>query len=454
MEACVLAANVVKDLLAHREVLVQGFNELDLRYEQMCEQLEEGGSDYRKLEAAFVDLKEAKNKAESDACTAAARADVAEGKGRDAERRYAALESLSRAEKDALHSKVLLHQERAEECGRQLAKSLAAQSLLAQQTQKDSETNVSGGLAASPNLSFDEKTDTPTATGDNKVVDQDAELAKPSRSRSGLSQRDAVINRQAMYIAQKEAELELAAQGAEIAKAEIARQDAEISSKGEYLAKKDERVSEMVKLASQGAELAKAEIARRDAKIANKDGELESLQQQYRKLEDKLASVTQQADCSRLLQLELVSVRAECDDLMSERDKYQYARAQQQPKTEAGSTSVQADMNRRGNDSGVNLCDQSIMGDVKDFEEALIQERKKSDVLTRRIHELEAFISDLIVQQQQQQQSQRVTLNSAGSSSTGTSKVAEQLQFEKILTAQLQEQVIKPTLSSPSGLIR
>ena len=34
LEACVLAANVVKDLLAHREVLVQGFNELDLRFEQ------------------------------------------------------------------------------------------------------------------------------------------------------------------------------------------------------------------------------------------------------------------------------------------------------------------------------------------------------------------------------------------------------------------------------------
>ena len=133
---------------------------------------------------------------------------------------------------------------------------------------------------------------------------------------------------------------------------------------------------------------------------------------------------------------------------MSERNKYQYARAQQ-TKTEAGITSVQAetDMNRRGNDSGVNLCDQSIMGDVKDFEEALVQERKKSEVLIRRIHELEAFISDLVVQQQQQQQSQRAS--SAGSSSTGNSKLAEQLQFEKILTAQLQEQVIKPTLSSP-----
>jgi len=34
LDACVLAANVVKDLLAHRDVLVQGFNELDVRFEQ------------------------------------------------------------------------------------------------------------------------------------------------------------------------------------------------------------------------------------------------------------------------------------------------------------------------------------------------------------------------------------------------------------------------------------
>lgn len=39
LEACVLAGNVVKDLLAHREVLVQGFNELDTRFEQKVENL-------------------------------------------------------------------------------------------------------------------------------------------------------------------------------------------------------------------------------------------------------------------------------------------------------------------------------------------------------------------------------------------------------------------------------
>ena len=43
------------------------------------------------------------------------------------------------------------------------------------------------------------------------------------------------------------------------------------------------------------------------------------------------------------------------------------------------------------------------MDNVKDFEEALIQERKKSDVLTQRIHELEAFISDLLVQQEEEE---------------------------------------------------
>ena len=36
-----LAANVVKDLLAHREVLVQGFNELDARFEQKVFALED-----------------------------------------------------------------------------------------------------------------------------------------------------------------------------------------------------------------------------------------------------------------------------------------------------------------------------------------------------------------------------------------------------------------------------
>lgn len=36
-----LAANVVKDLLAHREVLVQGFNELDVRFEQKVFALED-----------------------------------------------------------------------------------------------------------------------------------------------------------------------------------------------------------------------------------------------------------------------------------------------------------------------------------------------------------------------------------------------------------------------------
>jgi len=37
----VLAANVVKDLLSHREVLVQGFNELDARFEQKVIALED-----------------------------------------------------------------------------------------------------------------------------------------------------------------------------------------------------------------------------------------------------------------------------------------------------------------------------------------------------------------------------------------------------------------------------
>ena len=43
------------------------------------------------------------------------------------------------------------------------------------------------------------------------------------------------------------------------------------------------------------------------------------------------------------------------------------------------------------------------MDNVKDFEEALIQERKKSDVLTQRMHELETFISDLLVQQEEEE---------------------------------------------------
>ena len=43
------------------------------------------------------------------------------------------------------------------------------------------------------------------------------------------------------------------------------------------------------------------------------------------------------------------------------------------------------------------------MDNVKDFEEALIQERKKSHVLTQRMHELETFISDLLVQQEEEE---------------------------------------------------
>ena len=54
------------------------------------------------------------------------------------------------------------------------------------------------------------------------------------------------------------------------------------------------------------------------------------------------------------------------------------------------------------------------MDNVKDFEEALIQERKKSEVLAQRIHNLETFISDLLVQQEEEEAKVEGTEKSRG----------------------------------------
>ena len=59
-----LAANVVKDLLSHREVLVQGFNELDARFEQKVVALEDA---QKRATAAEYELRHAPPSAAVDA---------------------------------------------------------------------------------------------------------------------------------------------------------------------------------------------------------------------------------------------------------------------------------------------------------------------------------------------------------------------------------------------------